>query len=51
MLSSAAEKTPMRETITAEDVGEVGAFLCGQGGKHVTGVTWYVDSGAHIMGH
>src|SRR5205085_3628354 len=50
MLSAAAEKTPLRENITADDVGSLAAFLCGPGGKHMTGSTLYVDSGAHIMG-
>lgn len=50
MLSSAAEKTPLKENITQDDVGALAAFLCGPFGKHVTGSTMYVDSGAHIMG-
>ncbi len=50
MLSSAAEKTPLRENISADDVGHLSAFLCGPGGRHITGSTMYVDSGAHIMG-
>jgi enoyl-[acyl-carrier protein] reductase I len=50
MLKAAEEKTPMKENISAEDVGALGAFLCGPGGLHVTGTTMYVDSGAHIMG-
>ena len=50
MLAAAEEKTPLHETITADDVGALGAFLCGPGGKHITGSTMYVDSGAHIMG-
>lgn len=50
MLSSAAEKTPLKENISAEDVGALAAFLCGPGGKHITGSTLHVDSGAHIMG-
>jgi enoyl-[acyl-carrier protein] reductase I len=49
MLSAAAEKTPLRENIAADDVGALAAFLCGPGGKHITGSTMYVDSGAHIM--
>jgi enoyl-[acyl-carrier protein] reductase I len=49
MLSSAAEKTPLRENISADDVGQLSAFLCGPGGRHITGATMYVDSGAHIM--
>jgi enoyl-[acyl-carrier protein] reductase I len=50
MLSAAEEKTPLKENITGEDVGALGAFLCGPAGKHITGTTMYVDSGAHIMG-
>ena len=50
MLASAEEKNPLHENITAEDVGALAAFLCGPGGKHITGSTMYVDSGSHIMG-
>jgi enoyl-[acyl-carrier protein] reductase I len=50
MLAMAEQKTPLHENISAEDVGALGAFLCGPGGKHITGTTLYVDSGAHIMG-
>ncbi|HUP58067.1 MAG TPA: enoyl-ACP reductase FabI [Bdellovibrionota bacterium] len=50
MLAAAEEKTPLKENISADDVGALSAFLCGPGGKHITGSTLYVDSGAHIMG-
>jgi len=50
MLKAAEEKTPLRENISQEDVGHLGAFLCGPGGKHLTGQTIYLDSGASIMG-
>ena len=50
MLNAAKEKTPLQENISAEDVGSLAAFLCGPAGKHITGTTLYVDSGAHIMG-
>jgi enoyl-[acyl-carrier protein] reductase I len=40
---------PLRENIDNEDVGELAAFLCGPGGKRITGETIYVDSGAHII--
>jgi enoyl-[acyl-carrier protein] reductase I len=50
MLAKAEEKSPLRENISAEDVGALGGFLCGPGGRHITGATMYVDSGAHIMG-
>ena len=50
MLAEAAESTPLRENIHQDDVGRLGGFLCGPGGRHITGSTMYVDSGAHIMG-
>jgi enoyl-[acyl-carrier protein] reductase I len=49
MLAKAEEKTPLRENISAEDVGALATFLCGPGGKHMTGSTLHLDSGAHIM--
>ncbi|MEO5969329.1 MAG: enoyl-ACP reductase FabI [Bdellovibrionia bacterium] len=50
MLAAAEEKTPLHENITGDDVGALAAFLCSPLGKHITGSTMYVDSGAHIMG-
>lgn len=50
MLAAAEEKTPLKENISADDVGHLAAFLCGPGGRHITGSNMMVDSGAHIMG-
>ena len=50
MLADAEQKTPLHENISADDVGALAAFLCSPAGKHITGSTLYVDSGAHIMG-
>lgn len=50
MLASAEQKAPLHENISADDVGSLGAFLCSSMGRHITGSTLYVDSGAHIMG-
>jgi len=50
MLAEAGAKTPLQENISAEDVGALACFLCGPGGKHITGSTMHVDSGGHIMG-
>lgn len=49
MLDIAAEKNPLKENISADDVGALAAFLCGPGGTHITGSNMFVDSGAHIM--
>lgn len=50
MLAKSEEKVPLRENIDQSDVGAMAAFLCGPGGRHVTGTTMMVDSGAHMMG-
>ena len=50
MLAAAEQKTPLHENISGDDVGGLAAFLCSPLGKHITGSTLYVDSGAHIMG-
>lgn len=49
ILSKIEERSPMKENVTTEDVGELAAFLCGPGGVHMTGSTLYVDSGMHIL--
>lgn len=49
MLKAGEEKAPLKENISAEDVGELGAFLLGERSPRITGTTMYVDSGAHIM--
>jgi enoyl-[acyl-carrier protein] reductase I len=49
-LARVGETSPLRENINASDVGALAAFLCGPGGRHITGSTLYVDSGTNIMG-
>jgi enoyl-[acyl-carrier protein] reductase I len=49
MLAAAEEKTPLKENIAASDVGAMAAFLCGPGGRHITGANLMIDSGAHVM--
>ena len=49
ILAQNEQKTPLKENISAEDVGALGAFLASDSAKHITGSTMYVDSGAHIM--
>ena len=48
-LTKTEEKSPLKENISAEDVGHLGSFLCSPFSKHITGSTIYVDSGTHIM--
>lgn len=49
MMKESVAKVPLKENITQESVGELGAFLCGDGARHITGEVIYVDSGYHIM--
>lgn len=48
-LKESEDKTPLKENIQGEDVGEMGAFLLGPLTPRITGTTIYVDSGAHIV--
>lgn len=47
MLSKAAEITPIRRNVTAEDVGNAAAFLCSDLAAGITGEVLYVDGGYH----
>jgi enoyl-[acyl-carrier protein] reductase I len=49
-LTTVAEKSPMRENVSPEDVGALAAFLCQDSAKHMTGSVIHVDSGYNIMG-
>ncbi len=44
------ERSPLRRTIDADDVGAAAAYLLSDDAKNVTGTTLYVDSGYHAMG-
>jgi enoyl-[acyl-carrier protein] reductase I len=44
-----AERTPLRENITIEDVGNAALYLCSSMSAHTTGEIHYVDSGFSIM--
>lgn len=50
MLDHVAEKSPLRKTITQEDVGNTATFLCSNWAKGITGEITYVDAGYNIMG-
>jgi enoyl-[acyl-carrier protein] reductase I len=41
---------PLRENVTAEDVGDAAVFLASDLSKHITGEIMYVDSGFNIIG-
>ncbi len=50
ILDHIAERSPLRRNITAEEVGDVCAFLASPLARGITGSTIYVDAGYHIMG-
>jgi enoyl-[acyl-carrier protein] reductase I len=50
MLSTVAEKTPLRRNVTIDEVGNASAFLCSDLASGITGDVLYVDTGYHILG-
>jgi enoyl-[acyl-carrier protein] reductase I len=50
MLSYAEKASPLRRTVTIDEVGNVAAFLCSDLASGITGETTFVDAGANIMG-
>lgn len=50
MLHHAAEKSPLKRNISAEEVGKTALYLCSDLASGVTGEVIYVDGGYHIMG-
>jgi len=50
ILDTIAERAPLRRNITADEVGDVCAFLASSLSRGVTGSTIFVDAGYHIMG-
>jgi enoyl-[acyl-carrier protein] reductase I len=50
MLGYAVKASPLRRTVTTEEVGNTAAFLCSDLASGITGETTFVDAGANIMG-
>ncbi len=50
MLDHVAANAPLRKNVTAEEVGNVGAFLCSDLAAGVTGEVVYVDAGFNVVG-
>lgn len=50
ILDTIAEKSPLRRNVTADEVGDVCAFLASSMSRGITGSTIYVDAGYNIMG-
>jgi len=50
MLNYAEKASPLRRTVSIEEIGNTAAFLCSDLASGITGETTFVDAGANIMG-
>ncbi len=50
LLEQAASRAPQHHLVSIEDCGNVAAFLCTDAAKSMTGATFFVDGGYHIVG-
>ena len=50
MQGYAEKASPLRRTVTTEEVGNTAAFLCSDLASGITGETTFVDAGVNIMG-
>jgi enoyl-[acyl-carrier protein] reductase I len=50
MLDHVDENAPLRRSVTIEEVGNVGAFLCSDLASGITGEITHVDAGYNILG-
>jgi enoyl-[acyl-carrier protein] reductase I len=44
------ETAPLRRNIDQGDVGDLATFLCSPAARNLTGDSFFVDAGFHIMG-
>jgi len=50
LMEEAADKAPLHQLVTPEQIGEMAAFLVSDNAKQVTGQTIYVDAGYNVRG-
>ena len=50
MQTYAVKASPLRRTVTTEEIGNAAAFLCSDLASGITGETTFVDAGVNIMG-
>lgn len=50
LMEDAAQKAPLHQLVTLEQIGEMAAFLVSDNAKQVTGQTVYVDAGYNVKG-
>src|SRR5690606_19280028 len=50
LMEEAANKAPLHQLVTLEQIGEMASFLVSDNAKQVSGQTIYVDAGYNIQG-
>jgi citronellol/citronellal dehydrogenase len=50
LVETSRKRTPMKRLGTCEEVAQLVAYLACDEASFVTGVTWYIDGGAHLWG-
>lgn len=50
LMEQAAERAPVHQRVTVDQIGEAAAFLVSDGSKNISGQTIYVDNGYSSMG-
>ncbi len=50
LMEDAAQKAPLHQLVTLEQIGEMAAFLVSDNARQVTGQTIYVDAGYNVTG-
>lgn len=50
LMEQAAQKAPLHQLVTLDQIGEMAAFLVSDNAQQVTGQTIYVDSGYNVKG-
>jgi len=50
LLEAAAQRAPQQQLVTVEDCGALAGFLVSDGAAAMTGSTFFVDAGYHIIG-
>lgn len=50
LMEDAAQKAPLHQLVTLEQIGEMAAFLVSDNAQQVTGQTIYVDAGYNVRG-
>ena len=50
LIEMSRKRTPAKRLGTVEEVANLAVYLTSDAASFVTGVTWYIDGGAHLWG-